>query len=86
MLGYRTLLEGAAFQEAKVHSDGVEIHLAVQGSSGGEQRAGAAGGAGTQFQVSAAADCADMVMHHSMLLLITLIMTAVDLQACSLHA
>lgn len=78
-------MEGAAFQEAKVHSDGVEIHLAVQGSSGGEQRAGGAGGAGAQFQASAAADSADMVMHHPMLLLITLVMT-VHLQACWVHA
>ncbi|KAL3150418.1 hypothetical protein ABBQ32_000255 [Trebouxia sp. C0010 RCD-2024] len=54
-----TLLEGAAFQEARVHSDGVEISVAVRAR--GEQRAGGAGGAGAQLQVSAAADGADMV-------------------------
>ena len=50
----RTLLEGAAFQEATVHPDGVEVSVAVQSSNGIEQRAGGAGGAGAQLQISPA--------------------------------
>ena len=41
----------------------MEISLAVQSSKGGEQRAGGAGGAGAQLQVSDAADKTDMVIH-----------------------
>lgn len=51
----RTVLEGAAFQEAKVHPNGVEISVDVQSSNGAEQRAGGAGGTGAQLQVSQAA-------------------------------
>lgn len=42
----RTLLEGASFERARVHSDGVEIDVAQQDVQHRSQSAGGAGGEG----------------------------------------
>ncbi|CAL8468518.1 g8058 [Coccomyxa elongata] len=51
-----TLLEGAAFQSAKVHSDGVQVQLSVQGEEAKNNLAAGAGGEGARLEVALGED------------------------------